>query len=216
MRDRIPGSTLRFRFATTDGAAPVTFSGGDVAVFKDGGTTPITAGVMLTADLGGVTGRNLVVVNTSADGVAYSPESEFVVEVTAGTAGGTSLVGQPVGEFSLGMTAAALTGYGVPTTTDIQDILDAITDLPDDAVIKALIVEALAVDVYGVPLQETPPINPTIAQAQMYLYKLGIHAIQQTSSEFRLMNRAGNVVDQKAPWSDNGSLATRGSLESGP
>lgn len=96
------GSTvdLKFTTATTTGA-PTTLSGSPaVAVYVDNGTTEITAGVTLTVDFDSRTGLNNVrLVLTSANG--YTRGTNCQVVITAGTVGGTSVVGYVVGSFSI-------------------------------------------------------------------------------------------------------------------
>ena len=96
------GDTIDLKFTTvgTDGA-PTTLAGTPaVACYVDNGTTEITAGVTLTVDFDGRTGlHNVRVVATGGNG--FSTATNVDVVVTAGTVGGTSIVGYVVGSFSI-------------------------------------------------------------------------------------------------------------------
>ncbi len=97
------GATIRGHFNTRDTAgAPITLAGTPtIRVYKDGSTTEDDSGITLTVDFDARTGLHQWVVDTSADGTFYSAGSNFVVVITAGTAGGISVVGVVVGEFSI-------------------------------------------------------------------------------------------------------------------
>src|SRR5689334_20566702 len=90
------GSTVDFKFTTrgTTGA-PTTLSGTPaVSVYKSNSTTESTSGVTLTTDFDSRTGLNHVRVDLSSDGTFYATASDFQVVITAGTVGGTSVVGE--------------------------------------------------------------------------------------------------------------------------
>lgn len=100
MADYALGSTIDVKFATRSAGAMTTLSGGTVAAYPDNSTTEITAGITLTTDIDSRTGlHNVRVVATSGNG--YASGSRYTLVVTAGTVGGTSVVGMPVGAFSL-------------------------------------------------------------------------------------------------------------------
>lgn len=97
------GDTIDLKFTTrgTTGA-PATLSGSPaVSVYKGNGTTESTAGVTLTADFDSRTGLNHVRITTGSDGTFYADGNDFQVVITAGTVGGTSVVGEVVGHFTL-------------------------------------------------------------------------------------------------------------------
>ena len=96
------GKTFDTKFCTVDTTgAPTTLAGSPVvSAYVDNSLTQITAGITLTVDFDGVTGLNNVrVVATVANG--YASGSNYHLVITTGTVGGTSVVGYPVGEFSL-------------------------------------------------------------------------------------------------------------------
>jgi hypothetical protein len=107
--DFAAGSTVRIGFNTNDSSGlPTTLAGTPtLAVHKDGSTTQSTAGVSLTVDFDSLTGYHVAVIDLSADGTFYSSGSDFRVYLTAGTVGGTSVVGSLVGSFSIGNRSTA-------------------------------------------------------------------------------------------------------------
>ena len=97
------GDTLDFKFSTvgTTGA-PTTLAGKPAIsayVGLDVGAR-ITAGITLSVDFDGVTGlHNVRVVASGANG--YAAQTNVDLVITAGTVGGTSVVGYVVGSFSI-------------------------------------------------------------------------------------------------------------------
>jgi phage gp36-like protein len=108
VKDYPVGTTIYLKFGTRrpSTGASYALASGAVSVYKDNSTTQSTAGVTLTADFDALTGCNHVVIDTSADGTFYSSGSEFQLILTGGTVDSISVVGQVVGEFSLGKTSA--------------------------------------------------------------------------------------------------------------
>lgn len=96
------GSTLDLKFCTCNtSGAPTTLAGSPaVSAYPDNSTTQLTAGITLTVDFDGVTGlHNVRVVATSGNG--YATATNYALVITAGTVGGTSVVGYVVGHFSI-------------------------------------------------------------------------------------------------------------------
>lgn len=126
--DFAAGSVIRRKFNTssiTDGS-PITLAGTPVAkAYKDGATaTEVTTGVSLTVDFDSVTGLHQVAIDTSSDGTFYSAGSDFSVVLTAGTVGGTSVVGQEIAHFSIFNRALNFKQKGF-TVRDISAVADA-------------------------------------------------------------------------------------------
>ena len=96
------GDTLDFKFNTvgTTGA-PTTLAGTPVvSAYVGDPTARITAGITLTVDFDGVTGlHNVRVVASGANG--YAAQTNVDLVITAGTVGGTSVVGYVIGSFSI-------------------------------------------------------------------------------------------------------------------
>lgn len=103
------GDTVYRKFSTRNtSGVPTTLAGTPaVSVYKAGSTTQSTTGVTLTVDFDSVTGLNHVAIDTSADGTFYADGSHFELVLTAGTVGGTSVVGEVVGSFDLSATVPA-------------------------------------------------------------------------------------------------------------
>ena len=96
------GDTVDFKFSTvgTTGA-PTTLAGTPVvSAYVGNSTTQITAGITLSVDFDGVTGlHNVRVVASGANG--YAAQTNVDLVITAGTVGGTSVVGYVIGSFSI-------------------------------------------------------------------------------------------------------------------
>lgn len=105
--------TIDIKFTTRQfsNGAPTTLSGTPtVAAYPGNSVTEITAGITLTVDFDARTGLNNVrVVATGANG--YATATNYTLVITAGTVGGTSVVGECVGSFSIENRSAL-----IPTT----------------------------------------------------------------------------------------------------
>jgi hypothetical protein len=100
--DILLGAVVRFYFNTGSTASntPITLAGVPViSVYKDGSTTPVTTGVLLTVDI--LTGRHRVTIDTGSDPAYYTAGSDFEAVITTGTVDGVSAVGVSVGRFSI-------------------------------------------------------------------------------------------------------------------
>jgi hypothetical protein len=107
MRDYTVGDTFDVKFTTRrfSSGAPYALASGVISAYPDNSTTQLTAGITLTADFDSVTGLNNVrVVASGANG--YAAGSTYHLVITTGTVDSVSVVGEVVGEFTLGRTAA--------------------------------------------------------------------------------------------------------------
>jgi hypothetical protein len=102
------GTTVHLKFSTVNtSAVPTSLSSGTVAAYPDSSTTELTAGITLTVDFDGRTGlHHLAVVATSGNG--YLTATNYDLVLTAGTVGGTSVVGMVVGSFSIEARSAVM------------------------------------------------------------------------------------------------------------
>lgn len=82
--------------------------------------------------------------------------------------------------------------------------------------VNAEVVDVLTVDTIAQPGQETPAATQTFAKMVAYLYKALRNKKTQTSTQYSLFNDAGDTVDQKATFADDGTTATVGKISSGP
>jgi len=97
------GATFNTKFTTVNtSGAPTTLAGSPVvSAYVEDSTEEITAGITLTVDFDGQTGmHNVKIVATEANG--YAQTTNYQLVLTAGTVGGTSVVGYVVAEFSIG------------------------------------------------------------------------------------------------------------------
>lgn len=97
------GATIDFKFTTRAFASgvPTTLAGSPaVAAYVNNGTTEITAGITLTVDFDSRTGmHNVRAVLSGANGYAAADNIAFAL--TAGTVGGTSVVGEVIAHASI-------------------------------------------------------------------------------------------------------------------
>ena len=86
---------------------PTVLTSGTVSAYEDNSITQITAGITLGVDHDSVVGLNLVTIAaTAANG--FETGKDYNLVLTVGTVGGVSVVGETVGHFSLGRSAAAV------------------------------------------------------------------------------------------------------------
>lgn len=101
---------LTFTTVTTTGA-PTTLAGTPkVRCYKSGSLTE-SSDITPTVDLDSRTGLNLVTIDLTGDSGFYAAAKDYSVIITAGTVGGTSVVGYNVGDFSVENRSAVM-----PTT----------------------------------------------------------------------------------------------------
>lgn len=110
MRDVTLEDTFYTKFTSRQFStgAPFTLAGTPVvSAYEDANLTQITAGVTLTADYDSVTGLNhLAIVATAANG--FENGKTYSLVITTGTVDSVSAVGEIVGEFTIGSSAAAV------------------------------------------------------------------------------------------------------------
>lgn len=120
-RDRTVGETFYIAFTTRAFATgiPTTLAGTPVvSAYEDASLTQITAGITLGVDHDSVAGLNLLtIVATGANG--FEAGKDYNLVVTTGTVGGVSVVGEVVGQFSLGL-SAAFTRLGTPAGASVS------------------------------------------------------------------------------------------------
>lgn len=110
MMDYTLADTLTIPFTTRAFATgvPTTLAGSPVvSAYEDASLTQITAGITLGVDHDSVTGLHmLTIVASGANG--FETGRSYHMVVTTGTVGGVSVVGEVVGGFTLGRSAAAV------------------------------------------------------------------------------------------------------------
>lgn len=133
MRDRTVGETFYIAFTTRAFATgiPTQLAGSPViSAYEDAGLTQITAGLTLGVDHDSVTGLNMITV-VATGGNGFEAGKDYQLVITTGTVGGVSVVGEVVGQFSLGL-GAAFTRLGAPVGTSISADLVAIDNFVDE------------------------------------------------------------------------------------
>lgn len=110
VRDITLEDTFHVLFSTRAFAtgAPTTLDGTPVvSAYENDSLTQITAGITLGVDHDSVTGLNLLtIVATAANG--YESGKDYSLVITTGTVDSVSVVGEVVGEFTIGRSAAAV------------------------------------------------------------------------------------------------------------
>ena len=153
-----------FNTVGSDGS-PITIGGTAAAqVYKNGGTTQITAGVTVTEDFDGVTGLHLLTVDMSAD-AAYTTGADYVAVLSVGTADGVSIVGGCVVQWSCENRRVNAIKDGAITTNTFDtgvlatdaDIADAVWDEPR--------ADHATADTFGEGIATTSAANTAIATA---------------------------------------------------
>jgi hypothetical protein len=141
--------TIRKAFNTEDGTgAAVTLLGSPaVAIYKDGSLTQVTTGATLTVDYDGVTGLNMLIIDTSSDGTFYASGSDYKVVLSAGTIAGVSVVGKLLVEFSIDNRLSKLStgiGTGQIELSSGTVAVGAITSAAGNAIAERVTDEALS------------------------------------------------------------------------
>ena len=92
--------TLLFNTVDSNGAAIAPAVDGTISVYKENDVTQSVAGVTYTSSFDGVTGVNLVLVDTSADAF-YAANFDYEIVLTGATIDGET-VNAVLGQFSIG------------------------------------------------------------------------------------------------------------------
>jgi hypothetical protein len=160
--DFLRGKTVRCRFNTNDAnGAPATLTGGAVAISKDGTDVTPSGGVTLTVDVGGVVGRNNVVIDMGVDTGTFTAGSEYAVRLSAG-ASGVSNVGIVVGEWSVENRSVVVDATGKVGANNLPAA-------PDNAGIAAIKAKT-----------DNLPASPAAVGSAMTLASNGLDAISMT------------------------------------
>lgn len=123
---------LKFTTRAFTTGVPTTLAGTPaVEIYEDNSLTQITAAETLTVDFDGVTGlNNLRIAATAANG--FEAGKSYSAVISAGTVGGTSVVGEVIANFSIQRSAAAgdlANGTdGLGALKALIDALDTVAD----------------------------------------------------------------------------------------
>lgn len=129
---------------------PTALVSGVVDIYEDATATPIVTAETLTASLNGHAGFNVITITaTAASG--FNAGGSYAAVMDAGTVGGTSVIGEVVGTFTLDKSAAA---KDLANATDGLSALKTLIDTVDDfldteiaAITAAVITNAAGVDI---------------------------------------------------------------------
>src|SRR3990167_5436080 len=213
MRDITLEATFYQYFSTRAFATgvPTTLAGTPViSAYEDDNLTQITAGVSLTVDFDGVAGLHLVtVVATSGNG--FESGKSYALVITTGTVGGVSVVGEVVGEFTIGQSAAAV---DLANATDGLSALKALIDTLDDFVDTEIAAIKAKTDLIGatVALEAGGNIASTLSEIQHATYGLAAIETLVDELESRLTALRAGYLDELAAVNipaDVDSLLTR-------
>lgn len=174
---------------------------------------------------------NFTVTDNAGGAVTLSDEARFdVTQITGGEypldtdANGRIRIvdGSGAGEINTDSGAIVLV-QTTTTNTDMVGTDGANTTVPDAAgtaptasEINAEVVDVIRTDTTGEPGQGEPPEAASLSLKLDYIYKAVTNLQDQTATLYRLYNRAGDTVDQKATVSDDSTTATRNKLVTGP
>ena len=84
------------------------------------------------------------------------------------------------------------------------------------AEVKTQVVDALTVDTYAEPGQTAPPATTTILGRLQWIYKAWRNKVDQSGSQYKLYNDAGDTVDNKSALTDDDTVFQKGKVGSGP
>lgn len=218
------GSRVDFEFCTVDSTGlPTALTSGSCCVRKVTAGTP-AAGSLAPLGVAAITtsgGLNHLTVFTGSDSVFFAAGADYHAFIGYGTVSGVSVVGYALGHFSIRNRRDFATAVWDQTTTShvtagtFGGMLDAVPATSEIATSSDI---ATAVWTYTAaqPGQGTPSATATMDERLGYLYKAWRNRTTQTASQYSLYNDDATTVDQKATFSDNGTVADKGEVATGP
>lgn len=154
--------------------------------------------------------RRIVAFNFTTDTITVAPAFKSAVAtgntyVILSTALADGLRPITEGNEDVDVAADGLVGADLQTWLDV--IPNALISGRVDAILGATVT---------LPAAVAPPLTPTMEQMLSHMYKAYRNKKEQTSTQWRLFDDAGSVVQQKAAVSDAASIATKEEVEAGP
>ncbi len=198
-----PGNIIYWHFTTRSGSPPVpiTFAGSPaIQIYKDDNTTQSTSGITLTVDHDSVTGHNVLKIDTSADGTFYATGHQFFAVVSAGTVGGTSVVGEVIFDFSI-QTESFLR----PTTAG-RTLTVSAGGVADSTIV------ATGLDAISVADPGSPSSMTTLAKMLVAIWRSIFKKKTLTATQGKFYDDAGTGVNATSSVSDDGTTQTWGSM----
>ena len=95
-------------------------------------------------------------------------------------------------------------------------VIEEVENRATPAQVATELSDALTVDTQTLPGQAAPPVTPTIVEMLSWSFKNFRNKKEQTTSEYRLYDDAGTVIDSKATLSDAAGLTTKEEIVTGP
>ena len=139
MRDITLSDTTHILFTSRsfETGVPTVLAGSPVvSAYENNSATQITAGITLGVDHDSVVGLNLLTI-AATGGNGYELGKDYTLVITTGTVAGVSVVGEVVGEFTIGRSAAAVDlANGTDGLSALKTLIDAV-----DTVVDAVLVD---------------------------------------------------------------------------
>ena len=181
MRDITLEDTFRHPFTTRAFATgvPTVLSGTPVlSVLEENNATPITSGVSVSVDRASVVGLNeATIIATAANG--YENGKSYGIYISTGTVGGVSVIGEVVGNFTIGLSAAAVDlANGTDGLTALKTGIDAIPTTAMRGTDNALL--AASINLTAGVLDEVATLTGHTAQTGDNFARLGVAGVGLT------------------------------------
>ncbi len=224
-------STIRLFFHTfqADGKS-VTFTVGTGAVFEDGGTTQITAGVTITTDFDGQVGLHLAEIAATASN-GFEAGKEYYVWIDNATIDAITVIQIPVGHFSienrsalrptvagrtLDVTAAGEAGLDLDNTSGTLAAAQLASDVITAAKIAADVTTEIVAGVLAGTIAElaSPPVGNMTLSEIMAMVGMAMRnelIVNKTLGRMTIANEAGDVKLTKVV-NDTGAIYTEGAM----
>lgn len=187
MRDITLGVTFRHQFTTRAFATgiPTTLAGTPVlSVLEENNAVPITAGVSVSVDRASVSGLNeATIVATGGNG--FENGKSYAIYISTGTVGGVSVIGEVVGQFTVGASAAAV---DLANATDGLGVLKAILDGLNNVSVADILAGTIT------ELSSIPGASPTLGQALAFAYMARKNKRDTTSASDEIHKDNGTVL----------------------
>jgi len=159
----------------------------------------------IDASVGAVAANAITAASIAADAITAAKIADGAIDAAtfaAGAIDAAAIAADAIGSSELAASAVTEIQAGLSTLTAAQ--------------VNAEVVDALNVDTYAEPGQETPAATTTLVKKIGYLYKLLRNKVTQDATTLSVYADDGTTVDQKATVSDDGTTFTRGEISTGP
>ncbi len=197
MRDITLGDTFYHDFTTrqfSDGVPTVLSNTPVLSVLEENNATPITSGVSVSVDRASVVGLNeATIIATGGNG--YEAGKSYSIYISTGTVGGVSVIGEVVGQFTVGASAAAV---DLANGTDGLGAIKTVDDAIKVATDKLVFTSAGRVDANMEAINDN-----TTAAVNLKLHALETMPVTFTTSGGSTSAAVLNLVDGSAASGTN-------------